>query len=146
MHTKYYVDLLAVIWLETHLQKWKGTLLVVSHDQDFLNSVCTDVIHIYQNKLEYYKGNYDGFKKSFTDAVALKRKEYEKAKKAYEQAKIQKKKKDTKKAVEKVSRETKQPKGKPTAKQQREDAEAESKLAELAPPPRVCIVQFLIFS
>ena len=64
-----HLDLFAVIWLETYLSKWKNTLLIVSHDQDFLDSVCTDIIHIYQEKLHYYKGNYDHFKRVFTDAV-----------------------------------------------------------------------------
>ena len=42
----------------SYLQRWKKTLLVVSHDQDFLDNVCTDVIHLNQRKLDYYKGNY----------------------------------------------------------------------------------------
>ena len=42
----------------SYLQHWKKTLLVVSHDQDFLDNVCTDVIHLNQRKLDYYRGNY----------------------------------------------------------------------------------------
>jgi len=57
------LDLSAVIWLDSYLQKWKNTLLVVSHDQDFLDSVCTDMIHLDQKKLFYYRGNYEQFKK-----------------------------------------------------------------------------------
>ena len=53
----------AVIWLDEYLQKWKKTLLVVSHDQDFLNSVCEEILHIEDLKLISYKGNYDSFKK-----------------------------------------------------------------------------------
>jgi ATP-binding cassette subfamily F protein 1 len=44
------------------LQKWKKTLLVVSHDQDFLNSVCQEILHIDDKKLITYRGNYDTFK------------------------------------------------------------------------------------
>ena len=60
MHT--YRDLNAVIWLDDYLQRWKKTLLVVSHDQDFLNSVCEEIIHLDDKKLVVYKGqNYDTF-------------------------------------------------------------------------------------
>lgn len=57
-----HLDLNAVIWLEDYLQKWKNTLLVVSHDQDFLSAVVTDIIHLEDRHLYYYKGNYDDFK------------------------------------------------------------------------------------
>lgn len=57
-----HLDLNAVIWLDDYLQKWKKTLLVVSHDQDFLNSVCQEIIHLDQKKLVPYRGNYDNFK------------------------------------------------------------------------------------
>lgn len=60
-----HLDLNAVIWLDSYLQRWKKTLLVVSHDQDFLDNVCTDVIHLNQRKLDYYKGNYNSFKKMY---------------------------------------------------------------------------------
>lgn len=44
-------DLNAVIWLEDYLSKYPHTVLVVSHDADFLASVCTDIIHLEQQKL-----------------------------------------------------------------------------------------------
>jgi ATP-binding cassette, subfamily F, member 1 len=50
-----HLDLNAVIWLDDYLQKWKKTLLVVSHDQDFLNSVCQEIIHLEDKKLIPYK-------------------------------------------------------------------------------------------
>ncbi len=59
-----HLDLNAVIWLDEYLQKWKKTLLIVSHDQDFLNSVCEEILHIEDLKLCSYKGNYDSFKKA----------------------------------------------------------------------------------
>lgn len=59
-----HLDLNAVIWLDEYLQKWKKTLLVVSHDQDFLNSVCEEILHIEDLKLCSYKGNYDSFKRA----------------------------------------------------------------------------------
>lgn len=58
-----HLDLNASIWLDNYLQGWKKTLLVVSHDQMFLDNVCTDVIHLDALKLHYYRGNYTMFKK-----------------------------------------------------------------------------------
>jgi ATP-binding cassette subfamily F protein 1 len=70
-----HLDLNAVIWLDDYLQKWKKTLLIVSHDQDFLNSVCQEIIHLDDKKLVPYKGNYDQFK----EQEALKQKAHLKA-------------------------------------------------------------------
>lgn len=56
-----HLDLNAVIWLDSYLQSWKKTLLIVSHDQDFLNNVCTDIIWLDAKKLHYFRGNYERF-------------------------------------------------------------------------------------
>jgi ATP-binding cassette subfamily F protein 1 len=61
-----HLDLNAVIWLDDYLQRWKKTLLIVSHDQDFLNSVCEEILHLEDRKLVTYKGNYDSFKEQET--------------------------------------------------------------------------------
>lgn len=50
-----HLDLRAVLWLEEYLQRWKKTLIVVSHDRDFLNTVTTDVMHLYELGLHFYK-------------------------------------------------------------------------------------------
>ena len=52
-----HLDLNAVIWLDNYLQNWKKTLLIVSHDQSFLDNVCTDIIHLDQvgiNNLAFF--------------------------------------------------------------------------------------------
>ena len=49
------LDMRAVLWLEFKLQSWPNTLLTVSHDRSYLNSVCTDIIHLSARKLIYYK-------------------------------------------------------------------------------------------
>ena len=54
-----HLDLNAVIWLDDYLQKWKKTLLIVSHDQDFLNAVCQEIIHLDDKKLNVYKVRHD---------------------------------------------------------------------------------------
>jgi ATP-binding cassette subfamily F protein 1 len=71
----------AVIWLDEYLQKWKKTLLVVSHDQDFLNSVCQEVLNIEDLKLISYKGNYDSFKKAEKERLKQQIKAWEKQEK-----------------------------------------------------------------
>jgi ATP-binding cassette, subfamily F, member 3 len=59
-----HLDLDAVMWLEDYLQKTENTVVVVSHAREFLNVVCTDIIHFFNSKLNYYKGNYDSFEKT----------------------------------------------------------------------------------
>ncbi len=56
-----HLDLRAVLWLEEYLMRWKKTLIVVSHDRDFLNSVTTDIIHLHDNQLHQYRGNFAQF-------------------------------------------------------------------------------------
>jgi ATP-binding cassette subfamily F protein 1 len=77
-----HLDLNAVIWLDNYLQSWKKTLLVVSHDQSFLNNICTDIIHLDAKKLYYYKGNYSSFKTMLLQTRAQQLKDYEKQERA----------------------------------------------------------------
>merc|ERR1719155_129519 len=51
-----HLDLDAVLWLDDYLCSYSKTLLVVSHDADFLDSVCTDVVHLEESKLVQYRG------------------------------------------------------------------------------------------
>eukprot|EP00261_Vitis_vinifera_P039148 XP_019080391.1 PREDICTED: ABC transporter F family member 4-like [Vitis vinifera] len=50
-----HLDLRSVLWLEEYLCRWKKTLLVVSHDRDFLNTVCSEIIHLHDQKLHFYQ-------------------------------------------------------------------------------------------
>jgi len=60
-----HLDMEAVVWLEDYLAKWTKILLIVSHSQDFLNNVCTHIVHhTKQRQLVYYSGNYDTFIKT----------------------------------------------------------------------------------
>ena len=59
-----HLDLDAVMWLEDYLVNWKNIVVVVSHAREFLNVVCSDVIHFFNLKLNYYRGNYDSFEKT----------------------------------------------------------------------------------
>lgn len=60
-----HLDLRAVLWLEEYLCRWKKTLVVVSHDRDFLNTVCTEIIHLHDLKLHFYRGNFDEFESGY---------------------------------------------------------------------------------
>lgn len=82
-----HLDLNAVIWLDNYLCGWKKTLLIVSHDQSFLDNVCTDIIHLDQQKLFYYRGNYTQFKKMLEQKRKEQQKSYEKQQKEIQQLK-----------------------------------------------------------
>jgi len=56
-----HLDLDAVIWLEQWLKRYQGTLLLISHDRDFLDAVVTDVAHIENLHIDLYRGNYSAF-------------------------------------------------------------------------------------
>ncbi|KAG2239434.1 hypothetical protein Bca52824_091778 [Brassica carinata] len=60
-----HLDLRAVLWLEEYLCRWKNTLVVVSHGLDFLNTVCTDIIDLKDQKLNLYHGNFDPYEKQY---------------------------------------------------------------------------------
>merc|ERR1712013_83843 len=101
-----HLDLNAVIWLDNYLQQYKKTLLIVSHDQSFLDNVCTDIIHLDQCKLWYYKGNYSMFKKMEMQKRRERIKEYEKQEKRLKELKAsgQSKKKAESKQKEALTR------------------------------------------
>lgn len=71
------LDIKAIIWLENYLQNWPTTLLVVSHDRNFLDTVPTDILHLHGQKIEVYRGNYDQFDKTRTEKHKAQRREYE---------------------------------------------------------------------
>lgn len=80
-----HLDLNAVIWLEAYLHKWKKTLLVVSHDRDFLNYFVTDIVYLHGQKLNYYRGNYDTFERTVLLAERTEDKQRKKEQKRLEE-------------------------------------------------------------
>ncbi|KAL9319521.1 hypothetical protein ACSQ67_011360 [Phaseolus vulgaris] len=64
-----HLDLHAVLWLESYLVKWPKTFIVVSHAREFLNTVVTDIVHLQNQKLTTYKGNYDIFERTREEQV-----------------------------------------------------------------------------
>jgi len=58
-----HLDLDAIIWLEDWLKRYAGTLVVISHDRDFLDGVVNVIVHIDERKLKRYSGNYSAFER-----------------------------------------------------------------------------------
>lgn len=57
-----HLDLYSCLWLEKYLNEcWSGTVLIVSHQRDFLNAVATDILHLTNKKIDHYKGDFDNF-------------------------------------------------------------------------------------
>jgi ATP-binding cassette subfamily F protein 2 len=73
-----HLDLDACVWLEDYLKKYDHILLLISHSQDFLDGVCTNIMHLRQAKLTYYTGNYSTYVKTRKEKEVNQMKEYEK--------------------------------------------------------------------
>jgi len=71
-----HLDLEACVWLEEELKTYPTILLIVSHSQDFLNGVCTSIMHMDLRKLKIYGGNYDQFMKTRGEQVEAQMKQY----------------------------------------------------------------------
>ena len=65
-----HLDLDAVIWLERFLSSYRGTLLLVSHDRDFLDAVIERVLHFAGETIDAYSGNYSAFEQARAQALA----------------------------------------------------------------------------
>ena len=65
-----HLDLDAVVWLEDWLASYQGTLLLISHDRDFLDGICNRILHIEHNKIRSYSGNYSRFERTRAEAMA----------------------------------------------------------------------------
>jgi ATP-binding cassette subfamily F protein 3 len=66
-----HLDLDAIIWLEDWLKRYPGTLVIISHDRDFLDGVVNVVVHIDNKKLKRYSGNYSSFERQRAAALVL---------------------------------------------------------------------------
>lgn len=73
-----HLDIEACVWLEEYLANYPNTLVVISHSQDFLNNVCTNIINLTHKQLVYYGGNYDQFVKTKQDIEIDQMKRYHK--------------------------------------------------------------------
>lgn len=73
-----HLDLDAVIWLQDWLQRYPGTLLLISHDREFLDTITDHIVHIENQKGVIYTGNYSAFEKMRAEKLAQQQTSYEK--------------------------------------------------------------------
>jgi ATP-binding cassette subfamily F protein 3 len=73
-----HLDLDAELWLEQWLQRYQGSLLLISHDRDFIDSVCEGIVHIEHQTLNSYRGNYSAFERQRAEKLAQQQVNYEK--------------------------------------------------------------------
>ncbi len=73
-----HLDLEAVVWLIDWLKQYRGTLLVIAHDRDFLDAVVNHILHIEQHRLTLYSGNYSDFEVIRAERLAAQQAQHEK--------------------------------------------------------------------
>ncbi|RKS20111.1 ATP-binding cassette subfamily F protein 3 [Pseudomonas sp. WPR_5_2] len=73
-----HLDLDAIIWLEEWLKNYPGTLMLISHDRDFLDAVVDHVAHVDQRKITLYRGGYSAFERARAERLAQQQQAYEK--------------------------------------------------------------------
>ena len=74
-----HLDLDAVLWLEQWLLKYPGTLLLISHDREFLDNVTTHTLHLHSGKAKLYTGDYTAFERQRSEQLRLQQITHEKA-------------------------------------------------------------------
>jgi len=65
-----HLDLPAILWLERWLKRYAGILLVISHDRDFLDQICTRIAHIENQEIQLFTGNYSDFESQRAEKLA----------------------------------------------------------------------------
>jgi len=73
-----HLDLEAVLWLEQWLKRYPGTLLLISHDRDFLDACVEGIVHLDNRKLTLYRGNYSAFERQRAERLAQQQALFEK--------------------------------------------------------------------
>ncbi|MFZ1852251.1 MAG: ATP-binding cassette domain-containing protein, partial [Nitrosomonas sp.] len=72
-----HLDLEAIIWLENYLSSYPGSIIVVSHDREFLNACVNRIAHINNRKIDTYPGNYDDFEQARAERLTQQSQAYE---------------------------------------------------------------------
>ena len=73
-----HLDLDTTFWLEQWLRRYPGTLIIISHDRDFIDNVAREIVHIEAKTLHLYKGNYSAYERQRSEKLALQQANYEK--------------------------------------------------------------------
>jgi len=76
-----HLDLDAVIWLQRWLKRFTGTLVLISHDRDFLDTVINQILHIEHQRAKLYSGNYTAFERQRAEHLAQQEVQYQKQQK-----------------------------------------------------------------
>ena len=73
-----HLDLESVIWLENHLARWEGTVIVISHERSLLNNTVHEIVHLESRTLQRYMGGYNDFERIKREKVAHQEKSHKK--------------------------------------------------------------------
>ena len=73
-----HLDLDASLWLEQWLRRYEGTLMLISHDRDFIDACCDVVVHLENHQLHRYRGNYSAFERQRAERLAQQQQAFEK--------------------------------------------------------------------
>jgi ATP-binding cassette subfamily F protein 3 len=71
-----HLDLDALVWLESWLKRYEGTMIVISHDREFLDAVTTVTLHLENGRLTRYGGNYSTFEETRAQQIELQQNAY----------------------------------------------------------------------
>ena len=76
-----HLDLDAILWLESWIQQYQGTAIIISHDREFLDKTVQHILHIEHQTLHHYKGNYSQFEIARAEQLSLQQQQFEKQQK-----------------------------------------------------------------
>lgn len=76
-----HLDLDTMYWLEGWIKSYQGTLILISHDRDFIDAIVDEIVHVEHHKLNYYKGNYSAFERIRAERMAQQQVAYERQQK-----------------------------------------------------------------
>lgn len=70
-----YLDLEGTLWLVDYVRRYPHTVIIISHDRDLLNSATTSIMHLENQKLTFWRGNYDQFERQRAETIELQQKQ-----------------------------------------------------------------------
>ncbi|UJM34706.1 ABC-F family ATP-binding cassette domain-containing protein [Bartonella henselae] len=73
-----YLDIEGTLWLTEYVRQYPHTVIIISHDRDFLNNTVNSIMHLENNQLTFWRGNYDQFEQQKAEVVKVQQKQIEK--------------------------------------------------------------------
>lgn len=83
-----HLDLDATIWLENWIRSYQGSLMLISHDRDFLDKAVQHIVHIENQELKLYRGNYSAFEEQRSEALSQQKSIFEKQQRRKKQVEV----------------------------------------------------------